>query len=121
MTRSFHAAALTLGLALLAPATSLAEGHMSLQGGVFAPFKGDPGYSIALQMLGSNQTGKSRFGAEFEYREYKSKIAGVLRVDVDQYLLRGMWQYHFQPDALFTPYVGLGFGISLTPLLELVP
>jgi hypothetical protein len=90
-----------------------AAGHLSIQGGAFAPWQGDVGFSTTIQLLGANRSGRSRWGGEFEYRNFDSKIAGVAHVGVESYVMRGMWQYHFRPDAAVTPYIGLGFGLSI--------
>jgi outer membrane protein W len=37
----------------------------------------------------------------------------VPNVEVDSYLLRGLWQFHFVPDGPVTPYVGLGLGLAI--------
>lgn len=89
------------------------DGHMAMQGGVFVPWEGDVGYSLLLQLLGSNASAKARFGGEFEFRSFDSTIVGVSDVDVESYVIRGIWQQHFAPDAPVTPYIGLGLGISI--------
>lgn len=101
-------------LTLLAAGSAAAEGYISAQVGGFAPWSGDAGVMTSLQILGSNASGRSRFGGEFEYRGFDSKISGVRHVDVDSYVFRGMWQYHIQPDATFTPYFGLGLGLVIS-------
>jgi hypothetical protein len=91
-----------------------AEGFLAMQGGAFFPWQGDTGHSLALQMLGANHSGRSRWGAEFEYRDFESRIADVPDIDVETYLLRAMWQHHFRPDDLITPYIGLGLGLAIS-------
>jgi hypothetical protein len=98
---------------LLASRPAAADAHMALQAGGFVPWQGDAGYSLSLQLLGSGASGRSRWGGEFEYRSFESRIVGVSDVDVESYILRGMWQHHFRPDALVTPYIGLGLGVSV--------
>ena len=66
-----------------------------------------------LQLLGSNASEKTRFGGEFEFRSLESNIIGVARVDVESYVIRGIWQQHFAPDAPVTPYIGLGLGVAI--------
>jgi hypothetical protein len=90
-----------------------AAGYLSIQGGAFAPWQGDVGFSTTIQLLGSNRSGKSRWGGEFEYRNFDSKISGVTNVEVESYAIRGMWQYHFRPDAAVTPYLGVGLGLLI--------
>jgi hypothetical protein len=99
--------------ALLAAAPAGAGGHVAAQVGGFAPWSGDVGVMTSVQILGSNASGRSRWGGEFEYRQFDSKISGVSDVDVDSYVLRGMWQYHFRPDLRVTPYVGVGLGVAV--------
>jgi hypothetical protein len=101
-------------LMLLAAGPAGADGFMSAQVGGFAPWNGDAGPMTSFQILGSGASGKSRFGGEFEYRSFDSKITGIRNVDVDSYVIRGMWQYHIQPDAAFTPYFGLGIGVVIS-------
>jgi hypothetical protein len=100
--------------ALLAAGPVSAGGHVGVQVGGFAPWSGDAGVMTAIQILGSNTSGRSRWGGEFEVREFDSKISGVNDVDVESYLLRGMWQYHFRPDDRVTPYVGVGLGVVIS-------
>lgn len=104
-----------LGLAasLLVALPATAAGHMSMQAGGFVPFQGDAGYSLLLQLLGSNAAAKARFGGEFEYRSFDTTVLGVEDVDVDSYVLRLVWQQHFMPDAVVTPYLGLGIGVAI--------
>lgn len=99
-------------LLLAAPASG--AGHMSLQAGGFVPFQGDAGYSLLLQLLGSSAAGKARFGGEFEFRSFDTKVIGVRNVDVDTYSIRFVWQQHFVPDAPVSPYLGLGFGLLIS-------
>lgn len=107
-------AALLLALAaFLAARPASADGHLAVQVGGFVPWNGDAGVMTTVQVLGSNASGRSRWGGEFEYREFDTKISGVKDVDVDSYLLRGMWQYHFRPESVATPYVGLGLGVTI--------
>jgi hypothetical protein len=108
------AALFGLALAFAASPTATAEGFLAMQAGGFFPWQGDSGYSLALQMLGSNHTGRSRWGAEFERRDFQTRIAGVPDVDVESYILRAMWQHHFRPDDLITPYIGLGLGVAIS-------
>lgn len=103
--------ALAAGLLLATPAA--AGGHMSMQAGGFVPFQGDAGYSLLVQLLGSNKAARARFGGEFEYRHFDSKIMGVSDVDVSSYVLHAVWQQHFLPDKPVTPYIGLAFGIAI--------
>ncbi len=98
---------------LLTGAPAAADGHVSLQAGAFVPWQGDVGHAITLQFLGSNESAKSRWGGEFEYRRFESRIVGVSDVDVESYILRAMWQQHFRPDALVAPYIGLGLGVAI--------
>ena len=107
-------AALILALAAcLAAGPALAGGYVSAQVGGFAPWSGDAGVMTSIQVMGSNASGRSRWGGEFEYRGYERKIEGVNNVDSSSYVLRGMWQYHFRPEAVVTPYVGLGLGVTI--------
>lgn len=112
-TRSRIAALIGALAAFLVAGPASADGHMAAQVGGFAPWSGDAGVMTSVQLLGSNASGRSRWGGEFEYREFDTKIQGVSDVGVSSYLLRAMWQYHFRPDALATPYVGLGLGVTI--------
>lgn len=103
---------LTLAALLLA-APAAGAGYMSLQAGGFVPYQGDAGPSLLLQLLGSNAAGKARFGGEFEFRHFDSKIVGVRDVGVESYIVRAVWQQHFAPDGPVTPYIGLGLGIAV--------
>jgi hypothetical protein len=102
-----------LAAVLLAGAPAAGEGHMAVQAGGFVPWQGDAGPSMALQLLGSGASSKARFGGEFEYRSFDSKIMGVSDVDVDSYIFRAIWQQHFTPDRPITPYIGLGLGVAI--------
>jgi hypothetical protein len=86
---------------------------MAMQAGGFVPWDGDAGYSLLMQLLGSGAAGKARFGGEFEFRSFDSKIVGVSDVDVDAYVIRAVWQQHFAPDAPVSPYIGLGLGVAI--------
>ena len=99
--------------ALLAAGPASAGGHVSAQVGGFVPWSGDAGVMTTVQLLGSGPSGRSRWGGEFEYREFDTKIHGVSNVGVSSYVLRAMWQYHFRPDAVATPYIGLGMGLTI--------
>lgn len=101
-------------IAVLVAAPAAADTHLSAQLGGFAPWSGDAGVTTGFQILGSGASGASRWGGEFEYRHFDSKISGVRNVDVDSYVFRAMWQYHFEPDAVFTPYLGLGLGVVVS-------
>jgi len=46
----------------------------------------------SVQMLGSGASGRSRWGGEFEFRSFDTKVQGVNNVDVDSFVLRAMWQ-----------------------------
>lgn len=98
---------------LLAAAPASGDGHMAVQAGGFVPWQGDAGPSFLLQMLGSNASAKARFGGEFEYRRFDSKIIGVSDVDVESFVVRAVWQQHFVPDGPITPYIGLGLGLAV--------
>ena len=111
--RTRIAASLLALAALLAAGRASADGFMGAQVGVFAPWSGDPGVMTSFQLLGSGKSGRSRWGGEFEFRKFDSKIQGVNDVDVSSYVLRAMWQYHFRPEAVATPYIGLGLGLTI--------
>ena len=70
----------------------------------------------SVQLLGSGASGRSRWGGEFEYRAFDSKIEGVSNVDVSSYVIRAMWQFHFRPEAVATPYLGLGMGVTINAI-----
>lgn len=103
----------SLGIALCVSQPTAADGHLSLQGGVFVPWQGDPGFTTTLQLLGANRSGRSRWGGELEYRRFESRISDVPDVEVESFILRAIWQHHFRPEAAVTPYIGLGLGISI--------
>jgi hypothetical protein len=113
--RTRIAACVALGVLLWA-APAAADGYMSAQVGGFAPWSGNAGIMTSIQILGSNASGRSRWGGEFEYRQFDTRVEGVPNVDVDSYLLRGMWQYHFRPEAAVAPYLGLGLALVITDL-----
>lgn len=102
--------------ALLAATPASADGFMSAQVGVFAPWSGDPGVMTSVQLLGSGASGRSRWGGEFEFRNFDTKVQGVRNVDVDAFVLHAMWQYHFRPEAMVTPYIGIGLGVIVTSM-----
>jgi hypothetical protein len=108
---AFHLTAVAVALLVGAPAAG--AGHVSMQGGGFVPWQGDAGYSLLFQLLGSNASAKARFGSEFEYRNFDSKIMEVSDVKVESYVIRAIWQQHFLPEAPVTPYFGLGLGIAI--------
>ena len=112
-TRSRIAPLFSALAALLAVGNASADGHMSAQVGGFVPWSGDAGIMTSVQLLGSGASGRSRWGAEFEYRGFDTKIQGVSNVDVSSYVVRAIWQYHFRPDAVATPYIGLGMGVTI--------
>ena len=112
-TRFLFAPALGAMLAFVSAGPAAADGFMSAQVGVFAPWSGDPGVTTSVQLLGSGASGRSRWGGEFEFRSFDSKIQGVNNVDVDSFVLHAMWQYHFRPEAIATPYIGLGVGVTI--------
>jgi len=99
--------------AFLAAAPASAGGHVAAQVGGFVPWNGDAGVMTSIQVMGSNASGRSRWGGEFEYRGFERKISGVNDVDASSYVLRGLWQYHFRPDSVATPYIGLGLGVTI--------
>ena len=106
-------ALLSLAVALVAASPAFGAGFISMQAGGFAPWEGDAGPTLALQLLGSSAAARARFGAEFEYRRFDSTIIGVQDVGVQSCVIRAMWQQHFRPDAPLTPYLGLGLGMSV--------
>jgi hypothetical protein len=113
-TRTLIAPLLAACAALLAAGPAAAAGGaVGVQVGGFVPWDGDAGVMTSVQVLGSNASGRSRWGGEFEYRSYGRDIQGVNGVDASSYVLRGIWQYHFRPDSLLTPYVGLGLGLTI--------
>jgi hypothetical protein len=115
-TRLLIAPVLGALAAFLAAGPAAADGFMSAQVGVFAPWSGDPGLTTSVQLLGSGASGRSRWGGEFEFRSFDSKIQGVTDVDVDSFVIHAMWQYHFRPEAVATPYIGLGVGVTVSAI-----
>jgi len=109
-------AAVVLFSAVIGATSASAAGFFSMQGGVFGPWQGDAGYSLGLQMLGGGASGRARFGAEFEYRNFDTHILGVSDVNIDAYAIRAIWQQHIVPDRLISPYLGLSFGLTLTSI-----
>jgi hypothetical protein len=114
--RSRSAAWLVALTLLLAAGPATADGFMSAQVGVFVPWNGDPGVMTSVQLLGSGASGRSRWGGELEYRNFDSKIQGVKNVGVSSYVLHAIWQYHFRPEAVATPYIGLGLGATISAI-----
>jgi hypothetical protein len=55
---------------------ALAGGHVSAQVGGFVPWDGDAGVMTSIQVVGSNASGRSRWGGEFEYRSYDRDLEG---------------------------------------------
>jgi len=100
---------LTCGVAI--PSARAIE--IGVGGGVISPWKGEDGFSVIGQLMGSTKSGHWRFGGEFEYRDYSSEFFGVKDVDVESYQIRALVHYLFLPDAFITPYIGLGAGISV--------
>jgi len=98
---------------LFTAAPAAAGAFLAMQAGGFVPWQGDAGYSLALQLTGSNAAARSRWGGEFEFRNFDSTIVGVSGVEVESYIVRGVWQYFFMPDRFLTPYVGFGLGVSI--------
>ena len=115
-TRSRIALLLCALAAFLAAGPASAAGYMSAQVGGFAPWSGDAGVMTSVQLLGSGASGRSRWGGEFEYRNFDTKVQGVSNVDTSSYILRAMWQYHFRPEAVATPYIGLGLGVTIAAI-----
>jgi len=111
--RGRRTALIALAVTLLAASSASGAGFMAFQAGGFAPWDGDAGPTLALQLLGSSATARARFGGEFEYRRFDSTLIGVREVEVESYVIRAMWQQHFRPDAAVTPYLGLGLGMSI--------
>jgi hypothetical protein len=112
-SRSRIAPLLSALAALLAAGPASANGYLSAQVGGFVPWQGDAGVMTSFQLLGSGASGRSRWGGEFEYRDFDTKIQGVRDVGVSSYVLHAMWQYHFRPEAVVTPYIGLGLGLVI--------
>ena len=55
---AFHLTAIAAALLVWAPAAG--AGHVGMQAGGFVPWQGDDGYSLLIQLLGSNASGKAR-------------------------------------------------------------
>jgi hypothetical protein len=114
MKHPLRASIVTVGILTCGVATpSAADIEMGVGGGVMSPWKGEDGFSVMGQFMGSTKSRHWRFGGEFEYRDYSSEFFGVNDVDVQGYQIRALFHYLFLPDAFITPYIGLGIGFSV--------
>jgi len=103
---------LAMIVSLASPCIGQGQWSMGAGAGVFTPFEGSPGVNVLLRGHTDEDDSPWRFGAELEYRNYKSDIFGVENVDFDSISLRGIVQYVFRIEPV-RPYVGAGIGINL--------
>ena len=114
MKHTIRTLIVTVGILTCGVAIPSAKGiEIGGGGGIISPWKGEDGFSVVGQLMGSTESRHWRFGGEFEYRDYSSEFFGVNGVDVESYQIRALVHYLFLPDAFITPYIGLGIGISV--------
>ena len=80
--------------------------------GIFQPFQGKAGQS-ALVQLGGQISLEKHLWFEIEVRDYQTKILKVKNIETQSFILRLLGEYKFRPNTKISPYLGLGFGISL--------
>jgi hypothetical protein len=93
------------GLAL--PGAAAAGVTMGAHAGAFSPWQGDGDESVAAHVLAVSRSGRFRWGAEFEYREFDTKIFRVRDVNVESYIARLLFHWVIVPKGPLHPYVGL--------------
>ena len=105
----------------LAPCSASADLILSAGAGGVVPWEGSGNYS-AMGSIGFNPfSDYSRLVFEFEYRSQDTTVDlrgsgfGVIKLPLDTYDLRAIFQFVFNPGGL-TPYVGLGGGFKLIAL-----
>jgi len=106
--------AVTVGLVLLAAAPVGAadeRGAVSVGGGVFAPYDGNPGGTALLGAEGRVSKHVS-VGGEVEYRKSEMRISSIPDVNVDSVNLRALVRYTWFPGPVH-PYVGAGAGLGV--------
>lgn len=87
--------------------------HLSVGGGVFQPWDGDLGFDVSgTAHVG---LGSDRFwlGGELEYRRFEADLKQGYHPDMNSFVVRFSFQYHPFPDAIVSPYVGIGVGAAL--------
>lgn len=100
---------LALALALFTGSAS-AEDTISFQAGSFTPWHGgESGESVAFQYM-KKLDRRNYIGFEVEYKDFKGEIWKANDIGLKTIDLRFMYRVDFIPEAIVTPYFGVGFG-----------
>lgn len=112
ITQTSRFTGLLLALAVVLPGVAAAEMHLGAGVGALEPWRGDTGYSVVGQLMGSAFSDHVRLGVEFEYQSYETEILGLAGIDVNSYSLRGVAQFVLLPEKI-SPYLGIAYGFNL--------
>jgi hypothetical protein len=90
-----------------------AELNFSLAGAIFEPWDGQTGRGVILS--GQYALEKRRFwiGLEVEHREFDGSLESDFSPTYNSILFRGLFHFHPFPEAMVSPYVGVGTGLAL--------
>lgn len=82
-------------------------------GGVFVPWKGNTGASAFAQVLYGTESERSRWGLEYEYRDFDddSDRFDAHAPDFEVHAVRLIGQFHPFPSAHISPYIGAGLSV----------
>ncbi len=110
MTKGF-AACLSLAICIVsfgsAPAAADTTRHLGVHGGLFNPWIGNPGFSVAAQ-FGVSMGERSSIGGEFEYRDFEGELFNIKEIDSRAFNFRAIYRYDVLVDHRVTPYIGAG-------------
>lgn len=87
--------------------------HLSVGGGVFQPWDGNRGFDVSGSLHVGLGSDRFRLGGEIEYRRFEVELKRGYRPDMNSFALRFSFQYHPLPEALLSPYLGIGVGVAL--------
>ncbi len=88
--------------------------NLSGGGGVFSPFDGKTGFTGVIRSMWATSP-KTRIGFELDYTKFKTKAFKVKNIQTKSYGVKFLWQHFFRPGKV-SPYLGMGFGLSLNKL-----